>query len=143
MTATKEQVIESLLLDQVDHQELHQTLLWYFGQSESSGTAYKYTKKDTDLFLIIEVGDESKVKGILDHNLDQKKLNALIGFIKDELIENQNDAIGQRVCFSHVGIKGYFKFRDLFQLIPVPNNAPKPCARRARMDGTRSVAVSN
>ena len=44
--------------------------------------------------------------------------------IKSELTDESTIKIGREIIFSGFPIKGFFKFKDDFQILPVPHNAP-------------------
>ena len=55
-----------------------------------------------------------------------RELNRIESKIKEILIDNQNPKVGEKVVFAPQRIEGYFRYKDLFQIIPVPATAPKP-----------------
>ncbi len=55
-----------------------------------------------------------------------EELTKLGSKIKEILVDNQSPRIGQIVAFSSEGVEGYFRYKDLFQVIPIPDTAPKP-----------------
>jgi hypothetical protein len=113
---------------EVDSQELLQVLLSYFGHAEGNKPrGYRYKKTEKDFFLDVQLGKTGKIVEIsLSRDFPGEELSKIESKIKETLIDNQNPRIGQVVGFSSERVGGYFRYKDLFQIIPVPDNAPKP-----------------
>ena len=112
----------------VDSQELLQVLLSYFGHAEGNKPrGYRYKKTGKDFFLDIQIDAAERIGKIsLSHGFPNEELDRIESKIKETLINNQNLRIGQVVGFSSERVEGCFRYKDLFQIIPVPYNAPKP-----------------
>lgn len=117
-----------LYLNAVDHQELIQVLLSLFGHAyPSKPHGYKYKNEGSDYFLDVQLDRLGGIENIIPSgNFPCEELSKIENQIKKTLIDNQNPRIGQRVAFSTEKVDGYFQHKDFFQIIPVPENAPKP-----------------
>lgn len=57
--------------------------------------------------------------------LDDIRAKALAEQVSSTLLENQKEAVGQSFCFSrHDAVQGFYRYKDIFQLIPIPATAP-------------------
>ena len=116
-------------LSKVNHLELSQVLLSYFGQSDGDTRTQKYVKKDEpECFLEVLYDSYSRIVKITPSpKLNSERIKEISNMIKERLVKNQKPAIGQEVCYSvHKKVNGYFRYKDLFQIIPVPLFAPQP-----------------
>ena len=46
--------------------------------------------------------------------------------IESELLASAGTRIGREILFAHLPVTGYFRYKDEFQILPVPNHAPQP-----------------
>lgn len=114
-------------LKEVNHQELLQVLLSFFGHAEVKPQGYRYQRDGTDFFLDIQLDPAGKIVEINpSKEFPSQELTKLGSKIKEVLIDNQSPGISQIVAFSSERVEGYFRYKDLFQIIPVPDTAPKP-----------------
>lgn len=115
-----------LYLDKVDHQELAQLLLTYFGNAQTTVKGFRYHKEGIG-FLEIEIDKEERVsKIILSSDFPKLEVDGIKKKIEETLIKNQVPKIGQSLCFTYTKISGYFRYKDMFQVLPVPKDAPQP-----------------
>ena len=114
-------------LQEVDSQELTSALLHYFGQSQGVGElTHKYQKKDSTHHLIVKFNRDGKISQVeLSEKFPKEELKQLNHALNENLLKNQKEEIGQTIGFSHDKVGGYFKYKDLFQILPVPPDAPK------------------
>jgi len=115
-------------LKEVNHQDLFQVLLSFFGQSKGiKPRGYRYQKNGVDFFLDVQLDKAGKIARINpSKGFPSEELSKIESKIKETLINNQNLGIAQVVGFSSERVEGYFRYKDSFQIIPVPDNAPKP-----------------
>jgi hypothetical protein len=115
-------------LDKVSPYELGQILLNIFHRAQGTEKGYKYqdeNKPEFVEFIFNKKGDKI-IDILLSDKFPQDKLTEISAQIDDKLVKNQNTAIGQVVCFATAPLKGCFRYKDLFQILPVPEEAPKP-----------------
>jgi Apea-like HEPN len=120
---------DAFFVGKVEQDELEVVLLSYFGQGEHPDLfQYKFSKTtDKDVFIVIAYNSNRKIVNIT-HSAKFSPQNTieLANIISKELIDDQKVSIGQYVCFSqNRSIEGYFKYKDIFQILPVPPQAPK------------------
>lgn len=121
---TKEKIFH---LSEVNHQELLEILASFFGRAESKPKGYRYQKDGTDYFLEVQLDATGKIVKISPSKaFPGEELSNIESKIKETLINNQSPGIGQIIAFSTKKVEGYFRYKDLFQIIPVPDIAPKP-----------------
>ncbi len=114
-------------LERVNHQELLQVLLSFFGHAKSTSQGYRYHGGGEDFFLEVQLDRTGKILEINpSKEFSGEELARLGSRIEEILIDNQIPMIGQIVAFSSERVEGYFRYGDLFQIIPVPDRAPKP-----------------
>lgn len=117
-------------LDKVDHQELLQVLLSYFGRSRGlKGGGFRFQKSEgSPLYLDVVTNKDGIIVSLRPSSLfSEAELNEVSCFIQDKLIENQEESVGQCAAFSNARVEGWFRYKDMFQFLPVPKQAPKPC----------------
>ena len=117
-------------VDSVEQDELEVVFLSYFGQGEHPNSLhYKFSKSlDKDVFITVTYDNKRKMTEITPSpKLSKQNIQDLKKRISEELIDNQTISVGQQVCFSqnNRSVEGYFKYKDIFQLVPVPSHAPR------------------
>jgi len=119
---------DSFHLKEVNHQELLQVLLSYFGHAEGiKPKVYRYKKKGIAFPLDVLLDTAGNIEKIeLSSGFPNNKLNKIENKIKEILIDNQGQGFGQTVGFSSERVNGFFRYKDLFEIIPAPDIAPKP-----------------
>lgn len=61
----------------------------------------------------------------MEGELDKTQANALSNQVSSTLIENQTPVVGQSLCFTdHDAVEGVYRYKDVFQLLPIPADAP-------------------
>lgn len=122
-------ITKELYLDKVKQDELEMVFLSFFGQGEQiKDSQYIYRKPSTEThFITIIFNKKEKIEKVISSpELSSTEIKNLRLKIYDQLINNQNIVIVQRACFSHRLVNnGYFKYKDLFQILPIPDYAPK------------------
>jgi hypothetical protein len=115
-------------LKEINHQELLMALLSFFGHCEGIGPrGYRYKKDSVDFFLDVQLDKAGKIAKINPSNgFPCGELNKIENKIKEILIDNQILKIGEKVGFAPQRLEGCFRYKDLFQIIPVPDAAPNP-----------------
>lgn len=116
MTEIKDQ----LLSNPEKRLELEYFLSKYFNLS-------RYIDGDKVLYgdyLIIEYSKKNNIKSI---QIDEKKtsIKNLIDAVKEALDTTNEIQIDSKIIFSPVIIENYFRYKNEFQILPSPSNAPK------------------
>jgi hypothetical protein len=112
----------------VDGGELSQLLLGYFSSSTEI--------RDRTQLYGVEAGGSSLTvrysrKGIAIEMVAGPKLleDDIVQIerkIRDSLLNSSYAKIARQVLFAHVPTDGWFRFGDVFQIVPVPPEAPRP-----------------
>lgn len=117
-------------LKEVNHQELLLVLLSFFGECMGTEKGYRYPENEK-VFLDVQL--DNKSGKVIQVNPSKEfpceEIDKIETRIKEGLIDNQIHQIYESVGFSGERVEGYFryKFQDKeFQVIPVPDTAPKP-----------------
>ena len=122
----EERIKNALHLDEVNHLELAEALLFIFGGSSGTEKGYIY-QKDTNTLEVKfnEVGNLIE-NVILSDNFPDEKVQEIEQAVVEKLIDNQEEKYAQGICFTAGPVAGFFRYKDLFQFLPVPDSAPKP-----------------
>ena len=112
--------------DEVDQNELIEVIQSHFGRSEHLKNQLTFYNEDKSEVLVIEYNKKNKIKKIDDSNLTKLERKSLNAKVKKILIDNQVDAVGRMISFTNQAIKGSFVYKDLFQILPLPMDAPQP-----------------
>jgi hypothetical protein len=115
--------------DQIEQSELEQILLSHFGQAK--GVSLKeihYGYRDAaESALILRYNNDGELVAVeAGAGLKENDLPEIQGKLNASILTPTSIQIGQTVLFAHVPTTGYFRYRDLFQLVPVPKEAPRP-----------------
>lgn len=115
--------------DSVDQSELEQLLLAHFGGSTGiSQDEIHYIHTGTiDPALIVKYKKDGDISAILaGQGLRTTDIEHLRTKITQQLIEPRGCEIGQLVLFAHTPLVGGFRYRDSFEILPKPDDAPRP-----------------
>ena len=115
--------------DSVDQSELEQLLLMHFNGSSSideNEIHYAHPGIDTPALVLKysrdgELAEIHPGPGIRSDDIDQLRSK-----IYRQLVQSNGLEVGQLALFAHVPTVGYFRYKDLFQISPMPDEAPRP-----------------
>ncbi|HSY46914.1 MAG TPA: hypothetical protein VK800_12750 [Steroidobacteraceae bacterium] len=126
--AAENDLRSTFLGDQVDQSELEQLLQMHFGSASSqTSEEIQYARPQQAAALIVRYGDDGKPARIEPGpGLRPDDVPQIVDKIQRLLVDPADVAIGQIVLFARLPMSGYFRYQDLFQLIPVPPDAPRP-----------------
>lgn len=112
-----------LYQDKCNHHELQSILSTYFG-GRSGNT---FTLNTTIHTIVLEWDDEYNniTNIIVSKKFPEATFKEIQNYIYDKLLANVEEAVSQRYIYSHVKLNGYFKYKDIFQIIPLPHNLPQ------------------
>lgn len=117
-----------LHLKEVAHAELMTVLLHYFHHSQNiSSGVYRFQEKDQSDSLDVHanVNDGEIQKVVLSKDFPEEKLKKIEQSIKDKLL-TQSSMIGQDIIFCNEKVARHFRYKDEFQILPVPSGSPLP-----------------
>lgn len=114
-------------IDEVDHYELGRVLLAFFHSSTGTEKGYKFGERDKPEFVefVFNKKGEKIIDILLSNSFPKEMLDEISKQIEEKLIKNQNQSVGQVICFTTAPLNGHFRYKDLFQILPVPDGAPK------------------
>jgi Apea-like HEPN len=113
--------------DQVDLRELLSIFLSFFGHGEElPGGAQRFQTQGSADYLDVRFTKKGKVAGLQPSpGFSRARLQELQDEVRRTLIDPATISVGQCVGFSVGDVEGAFRYRDAFQLFPVPPNAPR------------------
>jgi hypothetical protein len=124
-------LLETFHVNRVDQSELEQLLQAHFGRAKAvTNREIHYGREDLDLkpALIVRYTKETaRIATIEPHpGLALDDVAQIERKIHEQLLQSPGERIGQLVLFSSLAFNGWFRYRDRFQLIPLPSDAPRP-----------------
>ena len=124
-----ENLRNTLKVDRVDQSELEHLFLSHFGNSTGiSQDEIQYSHNGaSDPALILKYDDDGELRSIeIGPGLQPGEIADLANKVSRFLLGSQESRVGQMVIFANLPAKGCFRYRDRFQLVPMPPDAPKP-----------------
>src|SRR5258707_11564152 len=118
-----------LSLDRVDHHELRYVLLALFGSCRGVDLRlYRYQKQALASYALLLVDAEDHIADVtVSDDFPESELRAILSGVRGKLLERQEIVAGQELLFSIFhSVPGHFSYRDVFQIVPVPEDAPRP-----------------
>jgi hypothetical protein len=124
-------ITQYLHLDQVTAEEVPQVLMSYFGHASLAGTTITVSKQDSQehyIELHFNKSGTQIVKALASDSITRDTLREIDDLIVNSLIANQHHAFGQAIAMAGAKVTGYFRYKDIFQILPVPSTAPHAVA---------------
>jgi len=123
---TGESVLEELRANEVDQSELEDVLSRYFGTAMASSPETIRYPATADFALELRYEDGRLVDIVAGPVLTRSQVTGVRQRIEAELLAATGTSVGRVVLFASVPVTGYFRYRDLFQWVPIPAGAPHP-----------------
>lgn len=115
-------VAQALYIGKVNSSELLLVLLSFFKQAR--GVSHSVVRYGESSHIDIEFDTQGNVKGVVS-SLSENQIASLSEKIRETLIANQRQAVAQTICFStHDDVRGSYRYKDVFQILPIPPSAP-------------------
>lgn len=109
-------------LAEVEPQELFCILLDHFSQAE--GTKFQRPGTQHSLEMIGDkAGNIERIQ--LSEDFPRSELEEIEKKIQDTLLTEHETKVSQLIAFCGAEVTGYFRYKDLFQILPMPDDAPK------------------
>lgn len=123
----------SFFVDKVDQQELLVVIFDYFKSAQHSIQGIRFQKERCAYFLDVKINKKDKIIDIIpSKDFPKVELTNLKKKIKKTLIDNQIPKFAQVICFTpNKKVEGYYRYKDLFQLLPMPKGHPQTPLRFA------------
>jgi hypothetical protein len=122
--------------DQVDPSELAEVLQVHFGAAQAlTHTEIRYGRHHPEnpdhpetRLLTLRYGRRSLELTHIERGADltDEEITQIADRVRACLIEPTVDRVGQLVLFAHLPFTGWFRYRDEFQLVALPPDAPRP-----------------
>lgn len=114
-------------LNEVDHGELMNLFLHHFSHAQNPAPFfYKFQANDSPHSLEVTARENGEMKNFkFSDGFPQEQLLQIEKKIKDTLLTTQT-AIGTDILFCPSRVVGYFQYKNVFQILPVPDGAPMP-----------------
>jgi hypothetical protein len=115
--------------DEIDQSEFELLLITHFGGSQSqTDREIRYTRgQGVEPALVLKYSKDGAITEIIAGAALASDDVALIqAKIDRHLLSGGDEHIGQLVLFAVMPTRGWFRYKDIFQLVPVPPDAPRP-----------------
>ena len=120
-------LFQELSGDKADQSELEQVFLAHFGRATGlDEETITYGGQREQCALILKYADGSLTRIVPGPLLTQEDVPALKQKIHEELLTPGPVKIGRQVLFTALPVEGSFRYKDVFQIAPVPPDAPRP-----------------
>ena len=123
-----ENLLARLNLEGVDPKELNSYIHNFYThgkQSDSDSIAYGLDGEKTAVRVTFK--KDGTVAGIFrGPDFDQEVFDRLVGQVQVDLVHSHGKAIMRSIVFCAVPIKSAFRWKNEFQILPVPDHAPQP-----------------
>lgn len=126
---SQENLIQAFKVADVEQSELEQLLLDHFGRAGGiNPSEIQYRREDTgEPALTLRYDQDGELVSIdRECGLLASDESEIADKIERLLLNSTGIAIGQTVLFARVPTTGHFTYRGRFQLLPVPQEAPRP-----------------
>ncbi|MBI4098200.1 MAG: hypothetical protein HY426_04145 [Candidatus Levybacteria bacterium] len=120
-------VEEYLHLHEVDHWELMNLFLHHFSHAQNPVPFfYKYQANGSPDNLEVTASENGQIiKVQFSDGFPEAQLLQIEQKIKDTLLTTES-SIGADILFCPERVTGYFRYKELFQIFPVPEGSPMP-----------------
>jgi len=124
---------DTFFVEKVNQQELFAVLLDHFESAQHNIQCIRFQKKEYTYFLDVRLNKKNQAVDIVNSkDFPKVELINLKNKIKETLVENQILQFAQVICFTpSKKIEGYYRYKDLFQLLPMPKEYPQTPMRSA------------
>jgi hypothetical protein len=120
---------EVLHVADVDQSELEELLQIHFSFSASVSTREIHYARvhGAEPALLLKYSAAGNLKMVeAGPTLEADDVPQLIKKVSDLLIDTSIERVGQQILFANLPNARWFRYRDAFQIVPVPQNAPRP-----------------
>ena len=111
-------------VNEVEPQELLRVFLEHFSSSQG---LFRFQRLNTQHFLDVTCDEIGNIKSIQpSKDFPKDEFEEIEKKIQDTLLAKLGTKVSQIICFCDTKITGYFRYKDLFQILPLPDDAAKP-----------------
>jgi len=120
---------DQLYADQAPLEELRIILISHFDQAQENGDSILY-EKESKPALSVAYTKKGGISSIESRPaLSSVDVDEIRQKIERGIIQRGDTKIRRDFCFSAVPVTGAWRYRDRFQILPAPENAPRPPAQ--------------
>jgi hypothetical protein len=126
---SEENLYDNLRAGEIDSAELSEIALWHFHNArDTSPTEVVFgVGADNETYALKFVYKKQKqrlAQVLAGPSLTAEDVNAIKAKIDLELQQPAVLKIATQVLFTHISVEGWFRYRDAFQILPIPAGAP-------------------
>lgn len=106
----------------IDFNELLMVLLQFFGSAErKSKEEIEFFKSEkSKLHLSIKtISNKEIFDNVINHSLTNDDIKIIIKSLRSAFFVDKGYGYSKKICFSQHPVKGYFKYKDEFQIFPI------------------------
>ena len=120
-------LFEMFRASEVDHGELTEILLHHFKTAiQQTDNEVLYPGHSTEYAVRLIYGRRGLKAIMPGPRLTDEDIKTIRRSVKEELLAPSGERVGSRILFAAVPVEGFCRYRDRFQIIPVPPDAPRP-----------------
>ena len=109
-------------VNEVESQELLYVLLNHFSHGEGT---HKFQRPGTEHFIEVASDEAGSITSIQpSKNFPSSELEEIEKEIQDTLLTDHGTKVCQSIVFCGTKVAGYFRYKDLFQILPTPDDSP-------------------
>ena len=124
---TDTHLFNTLHAGEVEEAELTQILSEHFqGAAQFSEDEITYPGHQTDFALTLVYRKDRLADIRPGPRLTAQDVETLQRRVDEELLASPGARVGAEILFANLPVTGWFRYRDAFQLLPVPPQAPRP-----------------
>jgi hypothetical protein len=118
---------EEFRLAGTDLGELHWLLLQRFKGAMQPGPEEVVYPGNANRYLVKVRFEQSRIVDILaGPDLTAAEIDCLANQIASELLTSSGTGVANVILFAHLPVDGWYKHRDFLQILPAPQDAPRP-----------------
>ncbi len=109
----------------LDAEEVFTILMHHFGSTNVEKGRARFQRQD--IWVDVEIDKRGRIRRIRPGSrVTVDEIAAIRREIEEALVSGQIPVAGQSVGFCSTPVMGFYKYRDNFQILPVPSKAPRP-----------------
>jgi hypothetical protein len=130
-------------VSEVDLVELEHALAFHFGSSSTEDIRTTYYHRDLPALEIV-YNRSGELRSITPKEaFTNNDFTVVTSFVERSLAVDCGSICGRSVIYCNMPLFGFYKFHDEFQVIPVPEHAPRPDARLAPHPAILEIAIKD
>src|SRR5260221_4892613 len=121
---TSDDLLPQLLRPNVSPMDLPQVLLHHFGGSHCPGTSREahYPISGPCAFRVRFDEYGAPIAAYAGAALTPERWTALLARIEAEFVQSTGEGVNRQAHFTHTPCRGWWRYKDRFQILPVPES---------------------